>query len=76
MSSPGGAQPTDNCSRQLYGGMEAEEAKRLTHLEKENARSKKLVADAELEKAMLTELAGKNLWTGVLKKYIAPNNRI
>jgi hypothetical protein len=33
--------------------MQAEEAKRLTQLEKENARLKKLLAEAELEKAML-----------------------
>jgi putative transposase len=43
--------------RQLYGCMQAEEAKRLTQLEKENARLKKLLAEAELEKAMLKELA-------------------
>ena len=35
--------------------MQAEEAKRLTQLEKENARLKKLLAEAELEKAMLKE---------------------
>ena len=40
----------------MYGGMKAEEAKRLKDLEKENARLKKLVADAELDKAMLKEL--------------------
>ena len=39
--------------RQQYGGMQAEEARRLTQLEKENARLKKLLAEAELEKAML-----------------------
>ena len=37
-----------------------EEAKRLTQLEKENARLKKLLAEAELEKAMLKELAEGN----------------
>jgi putative transposase len=40
--------------------MQAEEAKRLTQLEKENARLKKLLAEAELEKAMLRELAEGN----------------
>ncbi|QPN66301.1 transposase [Synechococcus sp. CBW1006] len=39
--------------KQQYGGMQAEEAKRLNQLEKENARLKKLLAEAELEKAML-----------------------
>jgi transposase-like protein len=47
------AQPTYHSWRQLYGGMKAEEAKRLTQLEKENARLKKLLAEAELETAML-----------------------
>ena len=35
--------------------MKAEEAKRLTQLEKENARLKKLLAEVELEKAMLKD---------------------
>ena len=47
------SQPTYHRWRQLYGGMQAEEAKRLTQLEKENGRLKKLLAEAELEKAML-----------------------
>ncbi len=34
----------------------SEEARRLTQLEKENARLKKLLAEAELEKAMLKDL--------------------
>lgn len=42
--------------RAQFGGMKAEEAKRLKELEKENARLKKLIADAELDKAMLKEL--------------------
>jgi putative transposase len=42
--------------RAQFGGMKAEEAKRLKKLEKENARLKKLIADAELDKAMLKEL--------------------
>jgi putative transposase len=33
--------------------MKAEESNRLTQLEKENVRLKKLLAEAELEKAML-----------------------
>ncbi len=40
--------------------MQAEEAKWLTQLERWNARLKKLLADAELEKAMLKELAAGN----------------
>ena len=43
-----------------YGGMKADDAKRLKELEIENARLKKLLADAELDKAMLKELAEGN----------------
>ena len=46
--------------RARYGGMKADEAKRLKELERENARLKKLLAEAELEKAMLKELAEGN----------------
>ena len=38
--------------RHLYGGMQAEEAKRLTQLEKENGRLTKLLAEAELHNLM------------------------
>jgi transposase-like protein len=43
-----------------YGGMKANDAKRLKELEGENARLKKLLAEAELDKAMLKELAEGN----------------
>lgn len=42
-----------------YGGMEVSEAKRLKELETENARLKKLLAEAELDKAMLKDILGK-----------------
>jgi len=41
--------------RNQYGGMKAEEAKRLKELERENNRLKKLLAEAELDKAILKE---------------------
>ena len=41
--------------QQLYGGMKATEAKRLKELEQENTRLKRLLAEAELDKAMLKE---------------------
>ncbi len=45
--------------RKQYGGMKAEEAKRLKELEEENKRLKKLVADLTLDKDILKEaLAG------------------
>jgi putative transposase len=46
--------------RNQYGGMKANDAKRLKQLEIENARLKKLLAEAELDKAMLKELAEGN----------------
>ena len=46
--------------RNQYGGMKCEEAKRLKELEVENTRLKKLLAEAELDKAMLKELAEGN----------------
>ena len=45
--------PTYYRWKQLYGGMKATEAKRLKELELENTRLKRLLADAELDKAML-----------------------
>jgi putative transposase len=41
--------------RNQYGGMKAEEAKRLKELENENKRLKKLLAEAELDKAILKD---------------------
>ena len=46
--------------RTQYGGMKSEEAKRLKHLEEENARLKKLVAELSLDIAMLKEVASGN----------------
>lgn len=43
-----------------YGGLKANDAKRLKELEKENGRLKKLLAEAELDKSMLKELAEGN----------------
>ncbi len=39
-----------------YGGMEVSEAKRLRELESENAKLKKLLAEAELDKAAMKEI--------------------
>jgi putative transposase len=46
--------------RKEYGGMKVEQAKRLKHLEKENARLKKLVADLSLDNAILKEVSRGN----------------
>jgi transposase-like protein len=40
-----------------YGGLRTDQAKRLKDLEKENARLKRLLADAERHKAILREAA-------------------
>jgi putative transposase len=40
----------------------ADDAKRLKDLERENATLKRLLADAELEKAALKEIAKGNFW--------------
>ena len=46
--------------RKEYGGLRLDQAKRLTELEKENQRLKRLVADLSLDKAMLSEVAKGN----------------
>ncbi len=51
------AESTWNRWRSRYGGMNVNQARRLKELEAENARLKKLLAEAELDKAMLKELA-------------------
>src|SRR6218665_98306 len=46
--------------RNQYGGLKADDAKRVEELEKQNVMLKRLLAEAELEKAVLKELAGGN----------------
>jgi putative transposase len=43
--------------RNRYGGMKADDAKRLKELESENARLKHIVADLSLDNAALREVA-------------------
>ena len=47
--------------RNQFGGLKAEDAKKLKHPEKQNLQLKKLLAEAELENAVLKELAEGNL---------------
>lgn len=49
--------------RAKFGGMEVSEAKRLRHLEDENRKLKKLLADTMLEKAALEDVVSKNVWS-------------
>ena len=46
--------------RNQYGGMKADDTKRLKELERENARLKRIVADKELEIDALREVAKGN----------------
>jgi transposase-like protein len=46
--------------RREYGGMKTDQAKRLKELERENGRLKRLLADAEIDKAILREAANPN----------------
>jgi len=46
--------------RNQYGGMKADDAKRLKELERENARLKKIVADQALDLDALREVAKGN----------------
>ena len=46
--------------RNQYGGLKADDAKRLKELEAENARLKKVVADLALDNQMLKETVRKN----------------
>ena len=56
----GVAEATFHRWRNQYGGMKANDARRLKALERENARLKKLVADQALDQAILKEaLSGK-----------------
>ena len=43
--------------KKRFGGLRMDQAKRLKELEKENSRLKRLLADAELDKANLREVA-------------------
>ena len=47
--------------RTKFGGMDGSEARRLKTLESENARLKKLLAEAMLDNSALKDLLGKNV---------------
>jgi len=46
-----------------YGGLDVSDAKRLKSLEDENAKLKRLLAEAALDNAMLKDIATKNVWS-------------
>jgi len=53
---------TLNKWKSKYGGMKASDAKRLKALEDDNAKLKRLLAEAMLENAMLKYIASKKCW--------------
>ena len=53
--------------KKKFGGLRVDQAKRLKELEKENSRLKRLLADAELDKALLREVAEGRPWAAQLK---------
>jgi len=53
------SEPTFYNWKAKYAGMTVSEARRLRELEAENSKLKRLLADAELDKAALKELLGR-----------------
>ena len=51
--------PTFYKLKAKYGGMDLSDARRLKHLEEENAKLKRLVADVMLDNVVLKDLPGK-----------------
>ncbi len=49
--------------KKQYAGLQSEQVRELKHLQDENARLKKLVAELSLDKAILQDVATKN-WRG------------
>lgn len=47
--------------RKEYGGLQADQARKMKDLERENARLRRLVADLSLEKQVLADVASGNL---------------
>ena len=54
------SEPTYHRWRNQFGGMKADDVRRLKELEVENARLKRIVADKELENLALREVAKGN----------------
>jgi putative transposase len=54
------SEQTYDAWRREYGGLKVDQTKRFKELEQENARLKRLLAEAELDKAILREAASPN----------------
>jgi len=46
-----------------FGGLDVNDAKKLRHLEQENAKLKRVVADLTLDNVVLKDLLSKNVWS-------------
>ena len=57
---PGISEATFYAWRKKFGGLQTRDVQRLKELEKENARLKRLLAEAELDKAILKEALSGN----------------
>ena len=55
------SEPTFYAWKSKFGGMSVPDARRLKQLEEENARLKKLLAEAMLDNAALKDILGKNV---------------
>ncbi|VVD92915.1 transposase [Pandoraea horticolens] len=49
--------------KKQYAGMQSDQVRELKQLQEENARLKKLVAELSLDKAILQDVAAKNVWS-------------
>lgn len=61
-----GLSPATFCKLKAeYGGMELSDAKRLRQLEDENAKLRRLLADAMLDNVVLKDLLGSKPWDAI-----------
>jgi len=49
--------------KKQYAGLQSDQVRELKQLQDENARLKKLVAELSLDKAILQDVASKNVWS-------------
>jgi putative transposase len=57
------SEPTFYAWKAKFGGMSVSDAKRLKQLEDENAKLKKLLAEAMLDNAVLKDITSRNVWS-------------
>ena len=57
------SEPTFYAWKAKFGGMSISDARRLKQLEEENAKLKKLLAEAMLDVAVLKDITSRNVWS-------------